>query len=419
MKKVISLLIAVIMLMSAIAVSAAPTVDYVFYDEDDQAYYVFGTYDKNVIKNSDYLADEVGVYLNGDKYQFDAVADSNELVSPKYGIGFYGRKDILNTLNITPYSVDKIAERKGSPFVYDTVSQSKVLSDNADLKELSVSRKNYNTFLMMYPEFSPEVENYTVKANFTGSAANNNSAMASVISAIAVDPAADVDVKNPTANDGTATITVTAQNGRQKVYTIKFEIYTPTLLKATTADLLYHKPTQPSNAPGVQSTANTMYLTEYTVGADSRTQFYKFDLTSDAIKAAQNISFSFSSADYTGSTLEYNNNVAYALKKVTVDSDYELGKSSMTYQDILDDKITIGDEIVGRVGGINYTTYRGFITSSIDVTKVVKKAIADGESYIVFQLMIDGFDIPATATATNLNVNVYAAHATYGVKLVY
>ncbi len=103
-KKTVSLLIASI-LISTVTAFAAPSADFIFYDDTDGLCYVFGKFDKN--------ADEAGVIIGGKKYSYkldEADSDSRfrntlEKDTPTFGIAFKAPRSYFNEFVTTPYSV--------------------------------------------------------------------------------------------------------------------------------------------------------------------------------------------------------------------------------------------------------------------------------------------------------------------------
>ena len=98
-------LIIVTFLLSAVTAFAAPSADFIFYDDTDGLCYVFGKLDKN--------ADDAGVIIGGKKYSYkldeddsdSRFSDALKKDTPTYGIAFKAPRSYFNEFVTTPYSV--------------------------------------------------------------------------------------------------------------------------------------------------------------------------------------------------------------------------------------------------------------------------------------------------------------------------
>ena len=110
MKK-IALILAVVMMFSAVSVLAAPSVEFIFYGEDENKYYVFGTYQNSVIAGTPANTEELGLLVNDGEitksFAYDGLEAQNEEGNTKFGMSF-GVPEALETFKVTPYSVNDV-----------------------------------------------------------------------------------------------------------------------------------------------------------------------------------------------------------------------------------------------------------------------------------------------------------------------
>lgn len=177
MKK-IALFLAVIMMLSAVSVLAAPSVEYIFYGVDDTeggtgipAYFVFGKYTNNSTTSGTLVSEDVGVYYNGEKYSY--VKDGNTTnASGLFGIAFDDKDDVkdkMTSFKVQPYSVNNYGEKLGAEQEYDFVNDEMKASSNAKLASVSINRNqanNVNLRTVMSPAFDPDIDKYTVYGYF-------------------------------------------------------------------------------------------------------------------------------------------------------------------------------------------------------------------------------------------------------------
>ncbi len=227
MKKRISLLLAIVMLFSSVAVFAAPEVEYMFYDEDDHAYGVFGKYTNGNISGINYFpADDAGVYVGSQKFSYaEFIEDYARENEGKFAFELTTNSVPSKNLLVQPYTHDEFGEDLGLAREYDyTTNSLKEESSNALLSSLSLTRANngkgtvYQTALVMYPEFDPEVEDYTLVGQF---GSGNQPLSNLVIQFTTQDPDADAELVHDGWYGTTAGLDAKGNNGYGSAKTAK------------------------------------------------------------------------------------------------------------------------------------------------------------------------------------------------------
>ena len=183
MKK-IALILAVIMLFSAVSVFAAPSVEYIFYGVDDTeggtrepAFFVFGKYTNNSTASGTLVSEDVGVYYNGVKYSYEKNGNTTN-ASGLFGIAFDDKDDVkdkMTSFKVQPYSVNNYGEKLGAEQEYDFVNDEMKASSNAKLASVSINRNqsyNVNLRTVMSPAFDPDTDEYIVYGYFGAANAN-------------------------------------------------------------------------------------------------------------------------------------------------------------------------------------------------------------------------------------------------------
>lgn len=411
MKK-IALILAVVMLFSAVSVFAAPSVEHIFYDEVANKYYVFGTYQNSVINNygEDVPVDteELGLIVSDGEiekiFTYDCLDAQNEEGVTKFGMSF-GVPNILDTFKVKPYSVNDVKTEYGTEREYDKATDTRKLSDNANLKYVAFSRiEMNNTQFFIYPKFGTSSnDTYTVAGYFRDSNANQTYASVDV-KCMTEDPKAKViDISYATADNKKTTVTIEAEAGNTKTYTFNYSSKSAIANSSNHTYMSEHAGVFYQGENVTTSTSdirNTFYLSlsSYPLSVDKKSLYIKFPIDATlANQPAIGLTFSGKSASSYG---EYNN-VEVSIKKATLKDGYKLDVSKTCHQDILDGNIVVGEE-VARLG-IEKFDNSNVRRYTVDVTDAIKTAYQNGETSIVFELSIDAYDLPEKkANANNI-----------------
>lgn len=226
MKKLLALMLTVIVLASFTLTAFAVSVDYTFKmtAEDGIDYiYHFGSLDEG-----EEVSEDTGIIINNKKYSLVKDNDTTQLEkaksSKKFGVGILDENNILgDTYSATPYVTVGGEDKTGA---ITTVVKAETKSANANLKALSVSGET------LYPAFSNDVTEYYV--------AYPEGQIPDVLPEVSyTKDSSNATVESKTENNKT-TITVTAENGATKTYTVTFAEWVE---KTLVADKLTRKRT--------------------------------------------------------------------------------------------------------------------------------------------------------------------------------
>lgn len=218
MKKLLALMLTVIVLASFTLTAFAVSVDYTFKmtAEDGIDYiYHFGSLDEG-----EEVSEDTGIIINNKKYSLVKDNDTTQLEkaksSKKFGVGILDENNILgDTYSATPYVTVGGEDKTGAS---TTVVKAETKSANANLKALSVSGET------LYPAFSNDVTEYYV--------AYPEGQIPDVLPEVSyTKDSSNATVESKTENNKT-TITVTAENGTTKIYTVTFAEYVEQALVA-------------------------------------------------------------------------------------------------------------------------------------------------------------------------------------------
>ncbi len=397
MKK-IALILALVMMFSAVSALAAPSVEYMFYGVDEEtgisSMYVFGKYTNNTTTSGTWVSEDVGVYYKGNKYSY--VKDGNTTSkSGLYGIAFDDVKGIVSSkteFSVQPYSVDKYGEDLGVEQSYDFVNNNKKVSSNAKLASVSIVRKQESKgglMALMDPVFDPDVEEYIIYGYFQ----NGNYNLANLeLLCIPQDPEATVEMENTfgTVNATSGgftqnlvddkyanytTVTVTAKDGvTKKTYTFKFNSSATSAYYTTAANVARPKASGvfklvengEIKAPG---TNGAIYAYPQNGSAKSQYAVWEFDIN-DGMKNAEIITMNI--GNITGTSSNSMKNVVIAAR--AYDDTTGLG--------MMDGTFVIPDSDVVPTSGNTYCP------CGINVTNIVKQAIDANQTSVKIAIEI-------------------------------
>lgn len=397
MKK-IALILAVIMMFSAVSALAAPSVEFMFYGVDEEtgvpAIYVFGKYTNNSTTSGTWVSEDVGVYYNGNKYSY--VKDGNTTnKTGLFGIAFddpNGIKDKKTGFTVQPYSVDKYGEDLGAEQSYDFENNNKKVSSNAKLASVSIVRKQESKgglMALMDPVFDPDVEEYIIYGYFQN--ANYNLTNLELL-CIPQDPEATVVMENTfgTVNATTGgftnnladdkyanytTVTVTAKDGvTKKTYTFKFNSSSTSAYYSNTANVARpiatgsFKLLEEGEIKG-PGTNGAIYAYPQIGSAKSQYGVWEFNIT-DGMKAAEIITMNIGNINGTASNdME---NVVIAARAY----------DDVTGLGMIDGKFVIPDSDAVPTSGTTYCP------CGINVTNIVKQAIEANQTTVKIAIEI-------------------------------
>ena len=425
MKK-IALILAVFMILSTVSVFAAPSVEHMFYDETENKYYVFGTYDKAYINASD-----VGVYFNGEKFSYVKDDDKTNLneqnakETPRFGLSFTSLNGPLKSFSVTPYSVVDTWEKVGSTATYDFEKDKKQVSSNANLKTFSYlrpydSNSDRTAFHIVYPEWDPEnVTAYTLEGMFYSAATNkfNPAGPLNLLHLVPADENANVEIINQAdavfdSGNNVTRVLVTAEDGvTTREYTFRF-LYNNTLSKSPRTN--YGSIDEGGIGEDlINNDATYTTIRDWNGAARNIYSIYTFDI-SEAMLNSPTISFLFKCGLNQNNFADYTNFNIVA-KGATLKDGYKYDKATLTYNNsVAIGNITIGEEI-GRTVIPSFRTKGVFnYICSIDVTDYVKEQINAGKTECSIVLQSGGYDLPLTNPETTyLNMQIYANYSTY------
>jgi len=427
MKK-IALILAVVMMLSAVSVFAAPSVEHIFYGVDDEtgipAFYVFGKYTNNSTKSGTQLASDVGVYYNGEKYSY--VKDGNTTSKAGlYGIAFddiAGVKGSMKSFKVQPYSVNKFGEKLGAEQEYDFVNNEKKLSSNANLASVAIIRAQPNKgglMASMEPAFDPDITEYTIYGSFANATNNNLTNVKLLLTA--EDPNAIISEPVLTSNRGDnahiiptqnfdengeyanyLTVTVTAENKETKTYKFNFHTYDRDKYYSTTSSNVA-RPTEyisvgyDGTSYSTATNNNNLYAFPLASFSSERYLVYTFNIV-DGMKSADVISLSTSNVY--AENLDGAKNIVLAAR--AYDDTTKLGKVGGTFvipkaADVSTDKTATND----------------FCPCGIDVTSIVKDAIKANQTTVKIALQIIDIECDNTANTPALRLIRHNNTTTY------
>jgi len=395
MKKGLSLLIATVMLFSSVVAYAVSDVRYAWYDEEDDKFYVFGTYANDTVLTNAYKVSDVGVYVNGEKYTYLKDGAGTSIVNTatgKFGFSFSGSP---SKFKVQPYTTNSFGEHKGFEreldFNVDNLGSEFKVSDNALLKNVFVVRDiaaNVNVLTGMYPTFNPKVFEYDIYGYF-GAA---NASLTSVeLYCEAFDPEADIDIKDEytqVAANGAAL----AVNGNKKIVTVTaadesatktytFNIKTNNIYKNDAQNVSYMTVGSgysiEDNAGTVTKTTAAIAGAPLTVKPSVGASYNKYVVMNfpitEEMATSDNISLNMR-----GTNITYAN----GFKNITVAA-REFDASTNTVGAI-GGTFTVPDTTVLKTN----TSNAAYCNIFIDVTKLVKDAIDDSKSDIDIAVQI-------------------------------
>ncbi len=428
MKK-IALILAVVMMLSAVSVLAAPSLDHIFYDEEDGNFYMFGQF-----RPSYYGATDLGVYINGTKYSYVKDGDKTNInwannsandKRGKFGMSFGAPLTYFDTLKVAPYLKDASGEKISKEYEFDFETKSKKASSNAYLSEISIHKNNvHQTSEQGYyltPAWDPEnVKDYEIKGVFLATAGNSFNPEKTTITVKAADPDAIVEQTTTAATiygsgeNYVTTFKVTAPDRvTTEEYTFSFKKVTPTCQEATNNACILYKDANKNN---IVAPSNMMDIQEYLTSNDSKSLLFTLPITSD-MATKNGISFNLNLNAYT--TLEFKN-VNIGLREVTLKDGYTYNASTLTYQNSIEEGNLVVGDLIGttcisefRVAGVG--SLGNLEKLLFDVTDYVHKALEKGETSITVMLSIDSFDIPdgTSAPTNNLQIRVLMNNYSY------
>ncbi len=439
MKK-IALILAALMMFSAVSVFAAPSVEYIFYALNEETgksgYYVFGTYQNSDIAGSATKATDVGVYLESDNEEYNGkysykksgyeenLATQNEQVSPRFGIAFNAPEGFLSNLKVKPYMVNAVKEDIGYEREYDASADGKKLSSDATLKYVTISRTyGVNTHFSISPSFSPDVTSYTVTGSFrdvdAGAGAREMDEV--TFSFATSDPKATATLNHTSSRTGTSTITVVPEdNSEPTVYSFTFKVddklgysagrYT----NVSEAGCIHFQGTTTTTTTAQQATYSDVVYYPLKHERERKTVIMKFPIDA-TVASNERIDLSFNAKANT--SLDYKN-VEFSVKNATIADNYTIDQSKLCYQDVLDGNIVIGEE-VAEFTVKNFDN--AFDRYAVDVTEAVKTALENGQNYVAFELSIKDLELPATTATNNFMFRLYTTwtNAAYNPILMY
>ena len=431
MKK-IALILALVMMFSAVSVLAAPSVEYIFYGVDEKtdtnSYFVFGKYTNNFLKYKNSVGDaveytdvasDVGVYYKGNKYSY--VKDGNTTnKSGLYGIAFDDVKGIVSSkteFSIQPYSVDKYGEDLGVEQEYDLANNERKLSSNANLASVAIDRAQDNKgglMALMEPAFDPDTEEYTIYGCFSGA---NNTLKDVKLYFTTEDPKAQIsDPKFVTVSangyiqpgdnkdaegvyQNYQEVTVTAENGETKTYRFNFhttstnEFYTdkPNVARPSTIGFSEYEMND-----GTYSKESSGTVCAYPIYGSNQSKYYVFEFgVVDGMKTAESISLNLSNV-YVYKSQDGSNSLIDVKKLVIAARAYDdtskLGKIGGTY-------------VIPNAATTVSTVTNNFCPCGIDVTSIVKDAIDANKTTV--QIAVQIIDAETDGSSNIIGVNLY------------
>jgi len=426
MKK-IALILALVMMFSAVSTLAAPSVEYMFYAENEDMYYVFGTYQNSVVAGTAVNTDELGLIVNDGEiektFTYKGLDVQNEKGDTKFGMSF-GVPEELSTFKVTPYSVNDVKKENGIEREWDAVNDTRKLSSDATLKYVTISRSyGVNTHFTMTPDFSPEVTSYTVTGSFrdvdAGAGAREMDEV--LFSFATTDPKATATLNHTTSRTGTSTITVVPEdNSEPKVYSFTFKVddklgysagrYT----NVSEAGCIHFQGTTTTTTTAQQATYSDVVYYPLKHERERKTTILKFPIN-ETMATLNKIDLSFN-AKCNNST-DYKN-VTFSVKNVTLTDDYTIDQSKLCYQHVLDGDIVIGEE-VAEFTQTSFDT--NFDRYSVNVTDAVKTALANDQDYVAFEISVKDLELPANAATNYFMFRLYTTwtNAAYNPILMY
>lgn len=425
MKKKISILLAVIMILSCISVCAAPSVDYVFYDEDDDLYYVFGSYYKGYNNPVD-----IGVKLNGEEFSyikdgntsnFDA---QNEKAEPKFGISFKAPKEGFEKFNVQAYRKEQhVGNKVGDIVSLDVANNQVEKSSDATLKSLVPYRKSNTSYdsITLVPAFSPDITQYTMHFVYGTKNATSYDYFANMnFDIITSNSKATYEITSrPTSTSDKYVITVTAED---KVNTKTYEIALKAnnncfVLSDYTAAFICNDYTSQSTSNYSSNNASYDFMRKYYTNANYAPLVINFSLTdteATTLSSKKNIVLGFNARVRAGA--EANGNIKLVAKPAVVKE--KVDRTTITQKNAIDTgKIEIGEDVINTMYLSAFNSTAEQTAYSIDVTDYVKKQIADGNKTFAIALMIDECSMPVPKPEANtyysnyLYIQVYSYNA--------
>lgn len=352
MKK-IALILAVVMLFSAVSVFAAPSVVHVLYDETEKSYFVFGRYLNSVANNRDITAVDAGIYLNGEKYTYakEGAVNSedipvldvaNGMEVPKFAMKFKAPADYFEKFNIQPYIVNSIGEKRGDVYNFDYSNGERVKSSDATLKYVAIERVRGNSYYLMTPAFSPSHEDYTLAGKIDNSATTTTGyGSASLkVKYIKSDSRAEVEVVDATAQNGKIYINVLAEDKEsKKTYTFslvnKYAVSSSAVSASDCASVYYQGE---STTTGVSALNGNKQLdiVDWAASDDYKSIIMRFPIN-ETMANADAIALTFTGGWGSNTTPDYKN-IEIAAKKVNIADGYTLKPGETCYKDVIEKK---------------------------------------------------------------------------------
>lgn len=393
MKK-LAILLTLVMLVSSVSVFAAPQINYMFYDENDDIYYAFGQYNNpDAGTNYKSIPDNVGVFLGDDfSTEYDlrtAQLNASIVKNPGYfGIGFgkgYSEEIKENGFKVTPFAkYDYLNTILGDEIVMDATAEYGIAkSSNADLAELTFVRKTSTggDSVVLVPAFSPDVTNYQAYSSYAFSSHT-----------YIYKPANSKATVESTLDGNALTIKVTAEDGvTSKTYIIN---YTQDNKFATNnaVSALYsasHKfkasgdyaSTTKGNQQDILSFSNSSGNKAYATCTFSLT-----DANKNALASASNIVLDLEIGENDNTDKIKN----YTFGVYGVESGVSVSGTTVTHtpEQFTFTEDPVGSVTVPRIGLADTLTYE----YGIDVTEYIKESIAAGKSDITLAVTLDGAD---------------------------
>ncbi len=423
MKKKISILLAAIMILSTVAVYAAPSVDYVFYDEDDALYYVFGSYYKGYNNPAD-----IGIKLNGEEFSyikdgntsnFDA---QNEKDEPKFGISFKAPKEGFEEFNVQAYRKEQNVGKKVGDIVSLDIANNQVKqSSDATLKSVVPYRKSSASYdsITMVPEFSPNVKDYTIHLVYSNTVGNANHVGKLNYNIIPNNSKATYTITHATSATEKTVITVTAEDGSRETYTFTFKANNNCfVLSDYTAAVLCNDYSSLNSSNYNENNADYDFMRKYYTNANYAPLVINFSLTDEeatTLSSTKNIVLGFNARVRAGA--EANGNIKLVAKPAVVNE--KVDRTTITQQNAIDTKkIEIGEDVINTMYLSAFDSAAQQTAYSIDVTDYVKKQITEGNKKFAIALMIDECSMPVpkptedTYYSNYLYIQVYSYQAT-------
>ena len=415
MKK-IALILAALMMFSAVSALAAPSVDYIFYGENEDRYYVFGNYQNSVIGGKPVDTEELGLNVSDGeitrKFAYEDLEAQNEKGVTKFGMSF-GVPEALETFKVTPYSVNKFKTEVGIEREWDAVNDTRKLSSDATLKYVTIRRKYaQDTHFNIVPEFSPEITSYTVTGSFRDATGTNAREMDEVdFSFATTDPKATTTLNHTTSRTGTSTITVVPEDKSEPtVYSFTFKVndqfgYTDGRYTGVSeVGTIHFQGTTVTTTTAPQEKYSDIVYYPLKFARERKTTILKFPID-ETMATLNKINLSFNAK--CNSTTEYKN-VEVSVKNVIIADGYTINQSKLCYQHVLDGDIVIGDEVASFTATDFTTAWQRY---SVDVTDAVKVALEKDQDYVAFDLSVKDLDLPETASKEYFMFKLYTTDA--------